>query len=139
MKQLPKFMFLSHPEVDGLKIIMTEHPYLIAEVHEIRKTRDDLIDAYLEDMAQGRYPMSKLPGYYIFLRMFSSLEPCNDTGFQQNILNEMAGFFLTERVEQKIGLYHKCSESEKNLKERVEERDAQKANLRPRRNRIQKD
>ena len=139
MKQLPKFMFLSHPEVDGLKIIMTEYPYLIAEVHEIKKTRDDLIDAYLEDMAQGRYPMSKLPGYYIFLRMFSSLEPCNDTGFQQNILNEMAGFFLTERVEQKIGLYHKCSESDKPLKERVEERDAQKANLRPRRNRIQKD
>ena len=134
MKELPKFMFLSHPEVEGMKIMMTERPHLIAEVHEVRKTRDDLIDKYMEDMVQGRYPMAKLPGYYIFLRMHTSLEPCNDPEFQQGILDEMAHFFLKERVEQKIGLYHKNSESDKPLLERVRERD-QEVKLRPRKNR----
>lgn len=123
MKELPKFMFLSHPEVEGMKIIMTEHPYLVATVYQIGKTQHDMIDSFLEDMVQGRYPMSKIPGYYIFLRMYTSLEPCNDSAYQQQILDEMAKFFLKERVEQKMGLYHKNSESDKPLLERIRERD----------------
>ena len=134
MKQLPKFMFLTHPEIEGMKIIMTERPYLVATVYQVGKTQYDMIDSFLEDMAQGRYPMSKVPGYYIFLRMFTSLEPCNDGTYQQEVLDEMAQFFLKERVEQKMGLYHKNSESDKPLLERIRERSEQPTErvLRPR-------
>ena len=134
MKELPKFMFLSHPEVGCDKIIMTGYPYLVAEVYEIRKDRHDLIDIFLEDLAQERYPMAKIPGYYIFLKMFTSLEPCNDSEHQQRVLNEMAEFMLKQRVERKIGVFHKYTESDKPLKERVQERDAQ-VKLRPRKSR----
>ena len=137
MKQLPKFMFLTHPEIEGMKIITTERPYLVATVYQIGKTQYEMIDSFLEDMAQGRYPMSKVPGYYIFLRMFTSLEPCNDAAYQQEVLDEMAQFFLKERVEQKMGLYHKNSESDKPLLERIRERDERPTErvLRPRKNR----
>lgn len=92
MKDLPKFMFLTHPDMDGVKIISTEHPYLIAEAYQIRKTQDNLIDSFLEDMVQGRYPMSKVPGYYVFLRMYTSLEPCNDRDLQQQVLDRWHNF-----------------------------------------------
>lgn len=131
MKDLPKFMFLTHPEMDGVKIISTEHPYLIAEAYQIRKTQESLIDSFLEDMVQGRYPMSKVPGYYVFLRMYTSLEPCNDRELQQRVLDEMAQFFLVERVENKMGLYNQYSESDKSLKEKIQERDS-RPNKRPR-------
>ena len=131
MRELPKFMFLTHPDMDGVKIISTEHPYLIAEAYQIRKTQESLIDSFLEDMVQGRYPMSKVPGYYVFLRMYTSLEPCNDRDLQQRVLNEMAQFFLVERVEKKMGLYNQYSESDKSLKEKIQERDSRQ-NKRPR-------
>lgn len=131
MRELPKFMFLTHPDMDGVKIISTEHPYLIAEAYQIRKTQESLIDSFLEDMVQGRYPMSKVPGYYVFLRMYTSLEPCNDRELQQRVLNEMAQFFLVERVEKKMGLYNQYSESDKSLKEKIQERDSRQ-NKRPR-------
>ena len=131
MRELPKFMFLTHPDMDGVKIISTEHPYLIAEAYQIRKTQENLIDSFLEDMVQGRYPMSKVPGYYVFLRMYTSLEPCNDRDLQQRVLNEMAQFFLVERVEKKMGLYNQYSESDKSLKEKIQERDS-RPKLRPR-------
>lgn len=124
MRELPKFMFLTHPDMDGVKIISTEHPYLIAEAYQIRKTQENLIDSFLEDMVQGRYPMSKVPGYYVFLRMYTSLEPCNDRDLQQRVLDEMAQFFLVERVEKKMGLYNQYSESDKSLKEKIQERDS---------------
>lgn len=131
MRELPKFMFLTHPDMDGVKIISTEHPYLIAEAYQIRKTQEGLIDSFLEDMVQGRYPMSKVPGYYVFLRMYTSLEPCNDRDLQQRVLDEMAQFFLVERVEKKMGLYNQYSESDKSLKEKIQERDSRQ-NKRPR-------
>ena len=131
MRELPKFMFLTHPDMDGVKIISTEHPYLIAEAYQIRKTQESLIDSFLEDMVQGRYPMSKVPGYYVFLRMYTSLEPCNDRDLQQRVLDEMAQFFLVERVEKKMGLYNQYSESDKSLKEKIQERDSRQ-NKRPR-------
>ncbi len=124
MRELPKFMFLTHPDMDGVKIISTECPYLIAEAYQIRKTQENLIDSFLEDMVQGRYPMSKVPGYYVFLRMYTSLEPCNDRNLQQRVLDEMAQFFLVERVEKKMGLYNQYSESDKSLKEKIQERDS---------------
>ena len=117
--------------MDGVKIISTEHPYLIAEAYQIRKTQESLIDSFLEDMVQGRYPMSKVPGYYVFLRMYTSLEPCNDSDLQQRVLDEMAQFFLVERVEKKMGLYNQYSESDKSLKEKIQERDS-RPKLRPR-------
>lgn len=131
MRELPKFMFLTHPDMDGVKIISTEHPYLIAEAYQIRKTQESLIDSFLEDMVQGRYPMSKVPGYYVFLRMYTSLEPCNDRDLQQRVLDEMAQFFLVERVEKKMGLYNQYGESDKSLKEKIQERDS-RPKLRPR-------
>lgn len=131
MRELPKFMFLTHPDMDGVKIISTECPYLIAEAYQIRKTQESLIDSFLEDMVQGRYPMSKVPGYYVFLRMYTSLEPCNDRDLQQRVLDEMAQFFLVERVEKKMGLYNQYSESDKSLKEKIQERDSRQ-NKRPR-------
>lgn len=131
MRELPKFMFLTHPDMDGVKIISTGHPYLIAEAYQIRKTQESLIDSFLEDMVQGRYPMSKVPGYYVFLRMYTSLEPCNDRDLQQRVLDEMTQFFLVERVEKKMGLYNQYSESNKSLKEKIQERDS-RPKLRPR-------
>lgn len=131
MRELPKFMFLTHPDMDGVKIISIEHPYLIAEAYQIRKTQESLIDSFLEDLVQGRYPMSKVPGYYVFLRMYTSLESCNDRDLQQRVLDEMAQFFLVERVEKKMGLYNQYSESDKSLKEKIQERDSRQ-NKRPR-------
>lgn len=133
MKQLPRFVFISHPEIEGLKIMMTEHPYLVATEYRIGKHQEDLIDSFLEDMAQDRYPMAKIPGYYVFLRMFTSLEPNNDREFQQSILNEMAEFLLEARIQDKLGLYNKCCEGDKTLLERVQERD-ERVRLRPRKN-----
>lgn len=131
MRDLPKFLFLTHPDMDGVKVISTEHPYLIAEAYQIRKTQEHLIDSFLEDMVQGRYPMSKVPGYYVFLRMYTSLESCNNRDLQQQVLDEMAQFFLVERVEKKMGLYNQYSESDKSLKEKIQERDS-RPNKRPR-------
>ena len=64
-----------------------------------------------EDKAQGRYPIAKVEGYSIFLTMFTSLEPCNNTELQTAVLNEMAQFFLEEKISHKPGLYAKSEES----------------------------
>lgn len=123
MKELPKYAFLTHSEIEGRKIIMLERPYLIATVYEVNKKQIEMIDTFLEDMAQERYPMAKVPGYYVFLRLHTSLEPCNDRAYQQQVLTEMAHFMLKERINDKMGLYNKFSESDKPLLERIQERD----------------
>ena len=112
MKELPKFAFLQSEELEGKKIICLEPPYFVSNVRTLKRD-DEYVNHYLEDMAQDRYPMAKVKGYTIFLTMFTSLQPNNDSEHQQAILNEMAEWFYTERVLVKKGTYMKSEESGK--------------------------
>lgn len=123
MRELPKFGFVSSPEFESVKIISFDPPYFIANVCEISQSNPERIEEYIEDMVQGRYPIAKIKGYSIFLRIFTSLEPNNDSELQQRVLNEMAQFYLNERVLQKIGKYNKYDESGRTIKEAADARD----------------
>ena len=95
---------------------MLEHPYLIATVYEVNRHKEDEVEAFMEDMIQERYPIAKVKGYTIFLTMYSSLEPNNNSSFQNAVLNEMATYFLENRVLKKPGLYRMSDESGKSEK-----------------------
>lgn len=123
MRELPKYGFLTSPDFESVKIISLEPPFFIANVSEISTTHPERVDACIEDMVQGRYPISKVKGYTIFLRIFTSLEPNNDTEQQQRVLNEMAEFYLNERVLQKVGKYSKYDESGRTIRQAAEARD----------------
>ena len=112
MKALPKYGFLtSGPGSEGIKVIQLERPYLIASIYEIKTHDAERVDSLLEDMVQGRYPISKVKGFTVFLKMYSSLEPNNDREFQQAVLNEMADFVLTERIQVKPGQFRVYDEN----------------------------
>lgn len=106
MRDLPKYAFLTNSVgFTGMKVISLERPYIIASIYEVNKNRPDLVDEYIEDMVQGRYPIAKVKGYTIFLKVFTSLEPNNDRLYQQEILNEMTDFLLEERIHKKPGQF----------------------------------
>jgi hypothetical protein len=48
--------------------------------------------------------------------MFTSLEPCNNAELQTAVLNEMADYFLKEKIVHKPGQYMKSEESGRNEK-----------------------
>lgn len=113
MKELPKYAFLTNSVgFTGMKVIQLERPYMIASIHEYRRD-DERVEEYTEDIAQERYPIAKVKGYSIFLTMFTSLEPNNNSDFQRAVLNDMADFVLTERIQKKPGQFMKCEESGK--------------------------
>ena len=134
MKQLPKYAFLQSDELEGKKVICLERPYYIADVGTYKRD-DEYVSRCLEDMAQGRYPIAKVKGYTIFLKMFTSIEPNSNQELQQIILNEMAEWFYTEVVQVKTGTYMKSEESGK-LEEKIVMRGRV---MRERKNRIKKD
>ena len=86
----------------------------------------------MDDMAQGRYPIAKVKGYTVFLTMHTSLEPCGNQELQQATLNEMAQYFLEDKIAHKPGQFAKCEES--GSTQRKIERFAERR-LRPRKNR----
>ena len=110
MKELPKYAILTNSEIPGLKVIFLERPYIIASVYDYHRD-DERARERMDDMVQGRYPIAKVKGYTVFLTMFTSLEPCNNPELQQAVLNEMADFFLKEKIGHKPGQYAKCEES----------------------------
>ena len=111
MKELPKYGFLTNSVgFKGMKVISLTKPYIIANIYEVNKNRPDLVDEFIEDMVQGRYPISKVKGYTIFLKVFTSLEPCNNNDLQQATLNEMAEFVLNERIAAKPGQFRGMKE-----------------------------
>lgn len=112
MKELPKYGFLtSGPGFEGIKVIQLERPYFIASIYEVKAHDAERVDSLLEDMAQGRYPISKVKGYTVFLKMYSSLEPNSNRELQQAVLNEMAEFVLTERIQAKLGQFRAYDEN----------------------------
>jgi hypothetical protein len=112
MKELPKYGFLtSGPGFEGIKVIQLERPYLIASIYEVKTHDAERVNQFLEDMAQERFPISKVKGFTVFLKLFSSLEPNNNREFQQAVLNEMADFVLTERVQVKPGQFRAYDEN----------------------------
>lgn len=119
MREIPKFGILANGELGG-KVILLEKPYFIASVHTYKRD-DERVQGRIEDMVQGRYPIAKVKGYTVFLTIFTSLEPNNNRDFQQAILNEMAQFFLEEKIKAKPGLFMKSEESGKNEKRIVRE------------------
>lgn len=134
MKELPKYALLTNPEISGLKIISLEYPYLIASVFE-HKRSDERVSDHLEVMAQERYPISKVNGYTIFLTVYTSLEPNDNREFQQAMLNDMAKWYLNERVLPNPGKYMKCEETGV-----IEEKIVMRGRvMRERKNRIKKD
>ena len=88
-----------------MKVICLEQPYIIASLYEVNKNRTDLVNGYLEDMVQERYPIAKVKGYTIFLKVLTSLEPCRNRELQQMVLNEMARLVLTERIAKNPGQF----------------------------------
>lgn len=110
MKQLPKYAILTGADIVGIKIISLEYPYLIASVFDYNK-EDERVQEYIEDMAQERYPIAKVKGYSIFLKMFTSLESNSNNALQQATLNEMAEYFLDTKIQAKPGLYRRSDES----------------------------
>lgn len=117
MRELPKYAFLTHPsEFSGMRVIMLDHPYLIASIYELKVNDEERIEGFMSAKAQGRYPVGKVKGYTVFLKMFTSLEPNNNKEFQQAILDEMAEFVLTERIQKKIGQFKGSDESGRTIK-----------------------
>lgn len=109
MKQLPEFAILANGELGG-KIIMLEKPYIIASVYSCKRD-DERVQELMDDMVQERYPIAKVKGYTVFLKVYSSLEPCSDKEFQTSILKEMTEFFMEEKIKQKPGQFMKSEES----------------------------
>ena len=109
MRELPKYAILANGELGG-KVIQLERPYIIASVYSYKRD-DERVQEKIEDMVQGRYPIAKVKGYTIFLRAYTSLEPCNNRELQQAVLNEMAQFFLAEKIVEKPGQFMKSEES----------------------------
>lgn len=109
MKEIPKYAILAGEQMGG-KIIMLQRPYLIASVHSYKRDDERVLDM-MESMAQERFPIAKVRGYTIFLTPYTSLEPCNDPEFQKEILDEMAQFFMDEKIRQKPGQFMKSEES----------------------------
>lgn len=109
MRETPKFAILANGELGG-KIILLEKPYIIASVHSYKRD-DERVQEIMEDMVQGRYPVGKIKGYTVFLTIYTSLEPCGDRAFQKEILDEMAEFFMEEKIRQKMGQFMKSEES----------------------------
>lgn len=134
MKNLPRYALLNSLEFDSNKVFQLERPYIIASVWEYKRD-DERVESRIEDMVQERYPIAKVKGYSIFLTTYSSLEPCDDPLFQREVLNEMAEFFLNERIAHKPGQYMKCEESGE-VQERIERTGRI---MRERRPRIKKD
>ena len=110
MREIPKYAILTNSEMPGIKVISLERPYIIASVYDYHRN-DERAQERMEDMVQGRYPIAKVKGYSIFLTMFTSLEPCNNPDLQTAVLNEMAQFFLEEKIGHKPGQFMKCEES----------------------------
>lgn len=115
MRELPKYAILTNTEIPGVKVISLERPYIIASVHDYHRD-DERVQNRMDDMVQGRYPVAKIKGYAIFLTMFTSLEPCNNIELQTAVLNEMADYFLKEKIGSKPGQYMKSEESGRNEK-----------------------
>lgn len=134
MKQLPKFAYLQSLEIEGVKIISLEHPFIIASVH-IYKRDHEAVNEWLENMAQDRFPIAKVNGYTIFLTAHTSLQPNNDRQYQQTILNEMAEWFYRDQIQIKTGRFMKSEESGV-LEEKIVMRGRV---IRERKNRIKKD
>lgn len=120
MKELPQYAILTNSDMPGVKIISLERPYIIASVYDYHRD-DERVQEKMEDMVQGRYPIAKVKGYSIFLTMYTSLEPNNNAELQRAVLNEMAEFFLEEKIGHKPGKYMKCQESGKDEKKFVKE------------------
>jgi hypothetical protein len=133
MRELPRYAFLTHSEVPGIKVISLERPYIIASVLDYHRD-DDRVQERMEDMVQGRYPIAKVNGFAIFLTVFTSLEPCSDPELQQAELNEMAKFFLEEKIAHRPGQFAKCEESGK-LQRKVDRFNVQNRVLRERKKR----
>ena len=131
MRELPKYALLSGDGFVGLKVISLSHPYIIASVHDYHRD-DERARERMDDMAQGRYPIAKVKGYTVFLTMHTSLEPCGNQELQQATLNEMAQYFLEDKIAHKPGQFAKCEES--GSTQRKIERFAERR-LRPRKNR----
>lgn len=131
MRELPQFAILTNSEIPGLKVISLEHPYIIASVYDYHRD-DERAQQRMEDMVQGRYPIAKVKGYTVFLTMFTSLESCNNPELQQAVLNDMADFFLKEKIGHKPGQYAKCEESG-NMQRKIEKHNERR--LRERRKR----
>lgn len=122
MRELPKYAILTNSEMLGIKVISLERPYIIASVYDYHRD-DERAQERMEDMVQGRYPIAKVKGYTVFLTMLSSLEPCSNQELQKVTLNEMAQYFLEDKIAHKPGVYARCEESGKTQKkfERVRE------------------
>ena len=131
MRELPKYALLSGDGFVGLKVISLSYPYIIASVHDYHRD-DERARERMDDMAQGRYPIAKVKGYTVFLTMHTSLEPCGNQELQQATLNEMAQYFLEDKIAHKPGQFAKCEES--GSTQRKIERFAERR-LRPRKNR----
>ena len=124
MRDVPKYAFLTNPsELNGMQVIMLEYPYLIAGIYEYKLNDTERIEYFMESKAQERFPVAKVPGYTIFLKIFTSLEPCGNNEFQQAILDEMAEFVLAERVQRKIGQFRGSDESGRTVKVHERARD----------------
>lgn len=110
MRELPRYAMLAHSEMPGFKVISLERPYMIASVFDYHRD-DERVQERMDDMVQGRYPIAKVKGYTVFLTVFTSLEPCSNPEIQQAELNEMARFFLEEKIRHKPGKFMKSEES----------------------------
>ena len=106
MRDLPKYALLTDTVgFKGMKVISLERPYIIASIIEISKSQTERLNDLLEDMAQDRYPIAKVQGYSIFLKVHASLEPCWDDDYKKKVLKEMADYVLKGRIAAKPGQF----------------------------------
>ena len=111
MKKLPKYALLYGEGFIGAKVMQLERPYIIASVYDFKRDDYEHISEMQEIKLNEREPIAKVKGYTIWLRPLSSLEPNNDFYYTQDILEEMADYFLKTRIANKPGVYMKSQES----------------------------
>ena len=95
MKQLPRFILVSHPDLPQTMVLETRPPYIVASPYCVPKKDTDKVDSFLTSIANGRVTAVKVPGYTIFLTLWGSLQHrLPDTPEEAKaLLREMANFY----------------------------------------------
>ena len=134
--RLPKYAMLMDNDLPGIKVIQLERPYIIASVFDFNREDHERIGEMHEIKINEQEPIAKVKGYSIWLKQYATLE--NQAGFEytQNILEEMADYFLNTRIANKPGLYRRSEESGRDERRYDPERQRK---LRERRQRIKKE
>lgn len=109
MRNIPRFAFLAGEGFIGMKVICLEYPYIIGSVFPISMDDTEKLDEMITEMVQSG-GVAKVRDFSVFVKSYESLEPCQDKGHIQRVLNDMAEYVREERILKKTGQFKSCDE-----------------------------